>query len=260
VRHLEELKEKRDELNSKVKELNDEKRRLIEEIKRLNSIVKEERQQRDKANDEVKGLKEKRIASFEEIGKIKKELDELMKVLEKFRDSMGGSYRRLKEELKEMEWEYQTEVHSIKKEKELVKEMDAIEKEIAKSELLYDKKRKLTSLQRQLRDLYTEANVYHGLLINRAKDSEKHHDTMMKSLREIETLEGSLDKLNPEIKKFRDEADHYHKEYTKEVAELPKEENLEALRIKAEEILANFKSGKKVTMEELALLHKFGLY
>ena len=246
---MEKLREKRDELNSKVKELNDEKRRLIEDINKLNSVIKEERQNRDKANEEVKGLKEKRVASFEEINKIKKELDELITVLERFKDTMGGSYRMLKEELKQMEWEYQTEVHSIKK-----------EKEIAKSELLYDKKRKLTTLQRKLRDLYTEANVYHGLLINRAKESENHHDTMMKGLREIEKLEGSLDKLNVGVKKAREEADKYHKEYAKEVAELPKEENLGALRSKAEEILANFKSGKKVTMEELALLHKFDLY
>ena len=257
---MEELKEKRDELNSKVKELNDEKRRLIEDITALNTVIKESRQQRDKANEEVKGLKEKRVASFEEIKKIKKELDELITVLERFKDTMGGSYRMLKEELKQMEWEYQTEVHSIKKEKEMVKEMDTIEKEIAKSELLYDKKRKLTTLQRKLRDLYTEANVYHGLLINRAKESEKHHDTMMKSLREIEKVEDSLDKLNVEVKKAREEADKYHKEYAKEIAELPREENLGALRSRAEEILANFKSGKKVTMEELALLHKFDLY
>ncbi len=257
---MEELREKRDKLNSKVKELNDEKGRLIEGIKKLNSVIREERQQRDKANEEVKGLKEKRITSFEEIKKIKIELDELMTVLERFKDSMGGSYRRLKEELNQMEWEYQTEVHSFKKEKELVKEMDTIEKEIAKSELLYDKKRKLTNLQRQLRDLYTEANVYHGLLINRAKESEKHHDTMMKSIKEIEKLESSLDKLNTDVKKSREEADKYHKEYAKEAAEIPKDENLEALRGKAEEILANFKAGKKVTMEELALLHKFDLY
>lgn len=257
---MEELKEKRDELNSKVKELNDKKREMIEEIKALNDVIKEQRQQRDKANEEVKGLKEKRVASFEQINKLKKEMDGLLAVLEKFKDTMGGSYRMLREELKQMEWEYQTEVHSIRKEKEMVKEMDAIEKEIAKSELLYDKKRKLTNLQRQLRDLYTEANVYHGLLINRAKESEKHHDTMMKGLREVEKLEGALDKLNVDVKKARDEADRCHKEYAKETADLPKNEDLAELRGRAEEVLARFKSGKKVTMEELALLQKFNLY
>jgi uncharacterized coiled-coil DUF342 family protein len=257
---MEDLKAKRDELNSKVKELSEERKRLIEELAKLNAIVKEERQKRDKANEEVKLLKEKRVASFDEIKKIKKELDELMGILERFKDSMGGSYRRLKEELRQLEWEYQTEVHSIRKEKELVKQMDALEKEIAKSELLYDKKKKLTHLQKKLRDLYTEANVYHSLLINRAKESEKHHDTMMKSIREIEKMESSLEKINEEIKKVREEANKYHKEYSKEIAEMPKDENIEALREKANEILANFKAGKKVTMDELALLHKFNLY
>lgn len=254
------MKEKRDGLNARVKELGEEKRRLVEEIKALNALVRTEKESRDKANREVKSLKEKRVASFDEIKKLKKEMDALLKILGRFKDSMGGSYRMLKEELKQMEWEYQTEVHSIKKEKELVKQMDELEKHIAKSELLYDKKKSLIRIQRSLRDLYTEANVYHGLLMNRAKDSEKHHDTMMKNIRLIGDLDKKISNLEKDIRGSREEADKYHKELKETMKTEPTMENMEELRKKGEEILANFRSGKKVTMDELALLQQLGLY
>ncbi len=257
---MEDLKDKRDGLNARVKELGEEKRKFVEDIKALNTIIKQEKDSRDKANQEVKSLKEKRVASFEEIKKLKKEMDELLKVLEKFKDSMGGSYGMLKEELKQMEWEYQTEVHSIKKEKELVKQMDELEKYIAKSELLYDKKKNLIRIQHSLRDLYTEANVYHGLLMNRAKDSEKHHDSMMKNIRQIGDLDKKISDLEKNIREAREEADKYHKELKDTMKTEPTTANMEELRKKGEQILANFKSGKKVTMDELALLQQLGLY
>jgi uncharacterized coiled-coil DUF342 family protein len=255
---MEDLKGKRDELNSRVRELNEEKKRLIEEIKKLVPSIKEDKELRNKANEEVKSLKQKRIDSFEEIKKLKKELEEIIKILEHFQDA-GSSYIGLKEELKEIEWDYQTGVYSIKKEKELVKYMDELEREIAKSEILHGKKRTLIAIQRKLRELYTEANIYHGLLINRAKDSEKHHDTMMKNIKEIEKMDEKVEGLDRQVREARQKADEYHKELISSQP-APKIETSDENMKKGEEILAKFKSGKKVTMEELSLLEQLGLY
>lgn len=258
---MEELKEKRDELNSKTRELAEDKKKIAEQIRKLKETVRQERELRDKANEEVKSLKEKRVASFEEIKKLRKELDEIITILERLKGFVSGPYGLLKEELKQMEWDYQTGVQSIRKEKEMVKEIDALEKEIAKSEILYDKKKNLIRLQRKLRDYYTEANVYHGLLLNRAKDSEKHHDAMMKSIKEINGLQKRFEKMDETLKKTREEADQCHKELIELKPEPKKqEENMEELMKKAQEILANFKNGKKITTEELDLLQNLGLY
>jgi uncharacterized coiled-coil DUF342 family protein len=257
---FEELKSKRDELNSKVKQLREERRQVIEQMKALKPVIREEKEQRNKANEEVKSLKEKRVAAFVEINKIKKELDEIVKLVGNFNESVGGSYRLLKEDLKQLEWDYQTGVYSIKKEKELVKEMDNLEKEIARSEILHDKKIKLSSSQKKLRELYLEANIYHNLLINRAKESEKHHDAMMKKIREIEALDKKIIELDKETENTGEEADRWHDELSKIKPPARRPEISDEIKKRAEEILENFKSGKKVTMEELALLEELGLY
>jgi uncharacterized coiled-coil DUF342 family protein len=259
---MEDLKEKRNGLNSRVKELGEERKKLIEEMKALKTIITENKELRNKANEEVKSLKEKRIASFDEIKKVKQEVDGILEILKHVRDSVGGSYNMLKEELSELDWDYQTGVHSIKKEKEMVKQIEIIEEEIVKSEIVHDKKSGLIRLERKLKELYTEANVYHGLLMNRAKESEKHHDTLMKSIREIDALEQRVDQIDNDMAEAMEQADKFHKELkeSERYTSVAPEQNMEEVKKKAEEILANFKAGKKVTMEELSLLQQLGLY
>ena len=258
---MEDLKQKRDDLNSKVREASEERRKLVEQLKSLKTLAKEQKELRNKANEEVKSLKEKRVTSFEEIKKVKKEFDEILSIVDTFKDSIGGSYTILKEDLKQMEWDYQTGVYSVKKEKELVKEMDELEKSIAKSELLHDKKRKLFQLEHKLKDLYTEANVYHGLLINRAKESEQHHDTMMKSIKEITKLDVVIQEMDEKGQKLRTEADSYHNQLRElEPVQMPKPQPNDDIMQKAEEIMASFKAGKKLSTDELVLLQQLGLY
>jgi uncharacterized coiled-coil DUF342 family protein len=96
--------------------------------------------------------------------------------------------------------------------------------------------------------------------MNRAKDSEKHHDTMMKNTRLIWDLDKKISNFEKDIREAREEADKYHSELKETMKREPTIENMEELRKKGEEILANFKSGKKVTMDELALLQHLGLY
>lgn len=236
----------------KSEKLIEEKKKVFEEIASLKQLVTSEKELRDKANEQVKELKQKRIAAFDEINKMKKELNEILGIVESLSQSMGGSYRMLKAELKDLEWDYQTGVYSIKREKEMVKNIEALEEELARSEILYEKRNRLNALQTKLKDFYTEANIYHNLLINRAKDSEGHHDTMMKGIKKLEALEKKIQKLGEDIQKESAPKQSRQKHRPLEVSD--------ELREKAETILGNFKKGKKVTTEELSLLQSLGLY
>jgi phosphoserine phosphatase len=181
-------------------------------------------------------------------------------------------YRVLKNQLEKMDWEYQTGVFSVKREKEMVKRMDDLERQLAKSEILYDKGKEVHAIQKELRELYAEANVYHQLVLNHASESEKHHQEAIKCFKRIDELSSDIDKIDEKIVKTKMEADNVHAEFLinkrellgaekkkwkkeKGIAEIPDSE----LRKKAEKILEDFRNGKKITIEELSLLEKSGL-
>lgn len=186
--------------------------------------------------------------------------------LDSFKSSVDGSYSRLKEELDRLSWEYQTGVQSRTKEKELVREMDDLEAQLQKHSELRDVQKSVHGLQIKLRELYTEANIFHNLVLGYAKDSENYHKQMFGFYEKLDDCRRKIKEANSKIDAVKKQADTAHKELTQivkkekeELKDLGKIDETE-YRKKAEKILIDFHNGKKITVEELALLERYGLY
>jgi phosphoserine phosphatase len=273
----EELRHKRDELNAKTKDMLGQRKGLIAQVRQLREKFDAERAARDKENVKVAEAKAKRGALLDEVKKQRAEFEKILSLLNTMKDAVGGSYAALKQRFDELDWEYQTGVFSIKKEKEMVKEMDELERLLNRSEKLRDKQKDVRERQKKIRELYNESSIYHDLVLTHAKESEAKHKAMIDCRKKIDELSAKIKALDEDIKKNKAQADEAHGELlgerkksegesekerrSEESQRREKEKDFEAkLRKKAEQALTNFKQGKKVTMEELALMERFELY
>jgi uncharacterized coiled-coil DUF342 family protein len=272
-----ELRKRRDSLNKEVKKIAGQKKAIIDQIRAIREDSKKAKDARDAENKQVAELKAQRRAVETKINEAKKKLDSFMATVRNLQEGVSDSYMELKSEFDALDWEYQTGVCSIKKEKEMVKRMDALEVQLKKSEKLHDKQKELHSMQKAIRELYTEANVFHQAIMVHAQASEGHHQKMLQCFRQMDELSKQADHLEAKIRETRTQADAVHAQIIgvkkeelaimkREEAEFEKEMSAKnkaaenAMRAKAEKILSDFKSGKKVSLEELAILEKFGLY
>ena len=270
---VKELRDKRDLLNARVKEFSSEFRGLIEELKTARVVVEQARKARDSENAEVKRLKSQRDEFTREARPLRRELDSIFSSVDALKSGVSGSYAGLKEALESLDWEYQTGVHSRDKENRMVKEMQALERELARHELLKDKTKSVRELQSKLKDAYWSAREAHALVEKHAIASEQHHEKMLGALKKIRELSKRLDKTRDGLSRARREADDAHAVFLEssnaekrerkpvERVVLKAEFNASSVvvRARAEKALAAFKAGKKVSLDDLRLLKNLGL-
>lgn len=263
---FEELRKKRDELNAETRKLIDEKMKLVQASKDVLTEINECKKTRDEKNDKVREAKDKRKKILDEANVCRKELDGILSKLDSFKSSASDSYAFLKKEFDQLNWEYQTGVQSRTKEKELVKEMDALEAQLQKHTEARDIRKKVHGLQAKMKELFTEANVYHNLVLAYAKESEEHHKKMFELYGKTDDCRKKIKELDSKIDSAKKDADFSHQqlmgELKKEKAEFHEPAKIDETEYKkkAEKILIDFRNGKKITVEELGLLERYGLY
>ncbi|RSD34056.1 MAG: hypothetical protein CI953_1125 [Methanohalophilus sp.] len=161
------------------------------------------------------------------------------------------------------------------KEKELVNKISELRK-------LYDTKKKQIESNTELNDLLTEAQEireeasgYHTTLSEYAQKAQEYHDKMITTFKEADKIRAESDTAHKEFVQIQEKADEQHKAFIaaqKEIRDIDKElrklkkkdggrkgADMEEVRKDAEDIFDKFKSGEKLTTENLMTLQKSGL-
>ena len=254
------------ELKEKLFKLIEKKKKYIFSLKEVNDIINQEKKLRDKENDKVKIYKKSRDENSSKISKLSKKLNSFQKQLNVSKDS---SYFLLKQDYDKLNWRYQTDVFSVKVEKQIVAELDNLESRMLVSKEVKEARTEFSKISKELRKLRADANHFHEQVQIHAKESEKHHREMVKYYARKDSIKLKLKEFDDEIKVVKDELDEKYKLIRKEDNEIKKrtsddKEELNKkykLRIKDKALIAfeKFKKGKKITLEEFALLEEFDL-
>ncbi|MHA1249826.1 MAG: DUF7121 family protein [Candidatus Helarchaeota archaeon] len=209
------LKEIRDNYNAQCKE-------LIQK-------AKEEKILRDSYNREIKQLKEKKNMLRAQISEYKSERDskwilyrefknQLHELLEQKRElkKKSGKFKRIINEILELDWKLQTESMDFQKERELVSRIEALQAQIDKDEKYQDIKMinlEINELIKSLEDFRQSANHYHQLMVNLFPEIEKiqgkiddlrthaneHHNKLMEYNKMIDELKRKSDEVHQQI-------------------------------------------------------------
>lgn len=244
------------------------KSELSRAIREKIGSVKEFKQQRDAFTTEVKSLKEKRLAMDSDtkgkISSFRKLDEEKTKLLSKIRVKNPS---RIKDDIESLERKLETEVMPFEKEKQLSKKIKDLKKLLGDSS---DALGMLTTTRNLNREISTGKKVsgsIHAEVQEKAKESQKLHESMISMSKEINLLEkGEKEAFRKfsELKKEFNKISSSLKEKLSEMGSLREQinrydlEEREKKRLdetmliqnKEKEIEQKFKSGKKLTTED----------
>lgn len=250
--------ETRDELNTKVRELIEEASKHRENRDQLNSKVKEAKGQRDEWNRKVSELNEK-------VAQLKK--DHMP------RD--GPPLKRLKKELKSMEFKQMTSVLSPDKERELIDLLSDLQAQIREREKSMEQNSEIKESIRELREARDKAEESHRLVGDLAERAQTEHDSMIELYEKADELRKQADEAQEKFIECKLKADEEHRKHIEFIRQVhdydkiitglrqkarkakKKKEESDAKK-EAEEIFEKFKGGEKLSTEDIMALQKSG--
>ena len=180
--------EKRDELHEKARKTREEVNQLKTERDALNEKVKQLKQQRDAVRVNVEPI-------MTEVNTIHEKIDALKKNLPRI------NQRELQKELEAIEWKIATTTLDLKEEKRLVENVKELEIQLSGYKKIDIQHKKIKELIEHRKTFDAQADVYHKELTELAKKSQDLHALMM-------------EKVNS-MKKDRAEADSLHQAFIK---------------------------------------------
>ncbi|MCQ2056397.1 MAG: phosphoserine phosphatase [archaeon] len=251
---------KRDELNAQVRDLVNEAgkhRKLRDEY---NLKVKESKVERDERN--------KVVASITEQYKD-------MKKDHPAPDKNQPSIRQLKKEFSDLENKQQIQVLKKKEEEALVKRLKELDTLIKEREKLADFSEGLKGKSSELKEAKTLAEEAHKLVSEYAEKAQSEHDQMILLYEQADALRKQADEAQARFIESKKAADREHKKLIGLIKDYHKtdkyfgdaKDRQRAVRKKksdaeskkaADNIFARFKSGDKLSTEDLMALQKSG--
>lgn len=254
-----EWKSKRDALNGQVRELVDEAGKCREERDQLNQKVRETKELRDEWNQKVTALKEQ-LAPYR---------------TERSEDKNEVPLKQLKKQLQDLEYTQQTKSLSTDKEKEVVKTIATLAKEIAEREKAFEQNDEIKVLVGQLKEAKTHAETYHRQVSEYAEAAQAAHDRMIGFYEQADKLRKEADAAQAKFIECKQAADEEHKKHIEQIKSIHEmDKDASANRTKknsvrkkktdtdgkkeAKEIFERFKAGEKLSTEDLMALQKSG--
>lgn len=263
----------RDELNKQTKEWVMKRDELNAQVRELVDQAGKHREDRDALNQNVREAKALRDEWNKKFGEINDKVSELRK--DSPRES-GPSLGRLKKDLENLEYQQQTSVLSKDKEAQLIEKMRDILRQIDEREKSQEQNTELSEALAELRETRDQAEEHHRMVSEYAEKAQVEHDAMISLYEQADKLRKEADQAQEKFIESKLLADEEHRKHIEEIKKLheydksasvhrhkqrkarrKKEET--ASRKEAEDIFDRFKSGDKLSTEDLMALQKSGL-
>ncbi len=281
MNELNTLKTEIRELHSKLNSEDRKKEDLFREKKRIGSEIhskirnaSEYKEKRNSLTSIVKNTKlskeelEKKLTDLEsEIAKLK---EDRKKVLEK---SGVDDPVMLKRTIKKLEYRIETEAISFEKEKEIMKSLSKMRKQLEKASESHAIERQLDHKFRDLRDVKEQLEMHKKIVQHSAKESQKHHVELIESSKEIDDLRSKEEQFEENIQKIKSDINALGTELDAKLAQMDvvrkklqdnnvqlkediEKSKQEILKQKDTAVQEKIKSGKKLTTEDLLILQR----
>jgi uncharacterized coiled-coil DUF342 family protein len=262
----------RDELNDKTKEWAERRDDLNSQVRKLIDEANIKRESRDKLNAEVRESKAQRDEWNRKFNDLSDKASNLRR--EKMPKS-GLSIRKFKAELRALEKKHMTSVLSADKEKALMKEMSQLDAKIKEIEREIEQFSEVKTAENETRDAKDNAENFHRKVSESAEKAQIEHDAMLKLYEEADRLRKEADSAQEkfiETKLAADEEHREHIEHIRQVHDFDKiitgirdkgrkarqEKDDTSAKKEADEIYEKFRSGEKLSTEDIMVLQKSG--
>ncbi|MFY9605769.1 MAG: phosphoserine phosphatase [Thermoplasmata archaeon] len=262
----------RDELNDKTKEWAERRDELNSQVRKLIEDANVKRENRDKLNSEVREAKAQRDEWNRKFNDLSEKAINLRR--EKMPKS-GLSIRKYKAELRALEKKHMTSVLSAEKEKALMKEMSQLDAKIKEMEKEIEQFSEVKTAEKDAREAKDNAENFHRKVSDLAEKAQIEHDAMLKLYEEADKLRKEADAAQEKFIETKLSADDEHREHIEHIRQVHdfdkiiagirdkgrkarQEKDETSAKKEAEEIFEKFRSGEKLSTEDIMILQKSG--
>jgi len=262
----------RDELNEKTKEWAERRDELNSQVRKFIDEANGRRENRDKLNAEVREAK----TSRDEWNRKFNDLSDKAQALRREKMPKSGlSIRKFKAELRALEKKHMTSVLSPDKEKALMKEMSQLDAKIKGMEKEIEQFSEVKTAEKDAREAKDSAEGFHRKVSELAEKAQQEHDAMLKLYEEADKLRKEADGAQEKFIETKLAADEQHREHIEHIRQVHdfdkiiagirdkgrktrKETDETSAKKEAEEIYDKFRSGEKLSTEDIMVLQKSG--
>ncbi|MFH1578919.1 MAG: phosphoserine phosphatase [Thermoplasmatota archaeon] len=262
----------RDELNDKTKEWAEKRDELNYKVRGLIEEANTRRESRDKLNSEVreaKALRDEWNRKFNDLS------DNAMALRREKMPKSGLSIRKFKAELRALEKKHMTSVLSADKEKALMKEMSQLDAKIKGMEREIEQFSEVKTAEKETREAKDNAENFHRKVSELAEKAQVEHDAMLKLYEEADELRREADAAQEKFIESKLAADEEHREHIEQIRQVHdfdkliagirdkgrkarKDKDDTSAKKEADEIFEKFRSGEKLSTEDIMVLQKSG--
>ena len=270
LQNSEEHKDKRNDLNAKASAFARERNQLNNQTREFVEEAQKHKEQRDSINEQVQQLKDDRNHLNDEANALFGEIDAFKK---EHGTVKARSLRELQKQIEFMEFRQQTEVFSTDKERELIEKIKHMKSSIKEQEAELEQNKEMRTKLQSARDMRKEASEIHARVTEMAELAQQHHDLMVECYRKADASRDAADEAHKQFVAAQEEADAEHaqfiacqkelRDYDKVIGGLRKKtkkakvtKEQKAVRKEAERVFQMFRSGEKLTTDDILLLQR----
>lgn len=252
-----ELRKKRDDLNDAVRNLISESKITYSGLEKLRNDLRQKKAQRDAENKTIQEFKAQRDAINENLKKERDSLNKIRAELNQIKMSSSSNPKNLEKEIKRLEWDVQTKHLTAKAEDALWKKINVLRRELKSMDTYTKKKDELKNARKAVRTIEKDAREVHKKVIEHSEKSEIFHKELLAVFEEIKKMDTVLPDMTKKIMDAKSAADEAHNKFldAKGIAQKNRETYDHAtrkeLKEKSDELLAEFKKGKKLSLEDI---------
>jgi uncharacterized coiled-coil DUF342 family protein len=187
----------------------------------------------------------------------------------------GLSIRKFKAELRALEKKHMTSVLTADKEKALMKEMSQLDAKIKEMEMEIEQFSEVKTAEKDAREAKDNAENFHKKVSELAEKAQVEHDAMLKLYEEADKLRKEADAAQERFIESKLAADEEHREHIEHIRQVHdfdkiiagirdrgrkarKEKDDTSAKKEADEIFEKFRSGEKLSTEDIMVLQKSG--
>jgi len=187
----------------------------------------------------------------------------------------GLSIRKYKAELRALEKKHMTSVLSPDKEKALMKEMSQLDAKIKEMEREIEQFSEVRTAEKDAREAKENAENFHRQVSELAEKAQAEHDAMLKLYEEADKVRKEADGAQEKFIEAKLAADEQHREHIEHIRQVHdfdkiisgirdktkktrREKDDTSAKKEAEDIFEKFKSGEKLSTEDIMVLQKSG--
>lgn len=271
-----ELKQARKKTAEELHKLSEENRANIQSYKSLLAQAAETKRRRDTVNAEVKELFDKRRILVEQAKKLEEELKAVELQIAKTPHETKYPAGVLRKMMNELEWRLQTEALNPRQEKALSQEVQKIKKELEKAEKVEPLFRQSRELRRRKHEFSLEFRALDESIESLKKEGVEAHEKTTSLYKKADAVKEKISEYldligekSKEAGEIRERLDGTQEEIEREEARKRREQEQRkkaedsrkqlSINERARLIAQDFKSGKKISLEDLQVLQASGI-